>query len=72
MTTPNVVNYGVATDDDYKDALVSVNDNGSLNSRISNAINNIIVEEDTATSADFGMDMANKILANNLNSRTKK
>lgn len=65
LTTPNVVNYGVATDDDYKDALVSVNDNGSLNSRISNAINNIIVEEDTATSADFGMDMANKILANN-------
>lgn len=65
LTTPNVVNYGVATDDDYKNALVSVNDNGSLNSRISNAIKNIIVEEDTATSADFGMDMANKILANN-------
>ncbi len=65
LTTPNVVNYGVATDDDYKDALVSVNDNGSLNSRISNAISNIIVETNTATSADLGMDMAQKILANN-------
>ena len=65
LTTQNVVNYGSAKDSDYKDALVSVNDNGSLNSRISNAINNIIVEDDTATSADLGMDMANKILAQN-------
>lgn len=65
LTTPNVVNYGVATDDDYKNALVSVNEHGSLNSRISNAIKNIIVESDTATSADLGMDMAQKVLANN-------
>ena len=65
LTTPNVVNYKNAKDSDYKNALVSVNDHGSLNSRISNAIKNIIVEEDTATSADLGMDMAQKVLANN-------
>lgn len=65
LTTQNVVNYRNATTDDYENALVSVNDNGSLNSRISNAIKNIIVEEDTATSADLGMDMAQKVLANN-------
>lgn len=65
LTTQNVVNYRNATTDDYKNALVSVNDNGNLNSRISNAIDRIIVESDTATSADLGMDMAQKVLANN-------
>ena len=65
LTTQNVVNYRNATTDDYENALVSVNDNGSLNSRISNAIDRIIVEYNTATSADLGMDMAQKVLANN-------
>ena len=65
LTTPNVVNYRNAKDSDYRNALVSVNDNGSLNSRISNAIKNIVVEKNTATSADLGMDMAQKVLANN-------
>ena len=65
LTTQNVVNYKDATDDDYKDALVNVNVNGQLNSRISDAIDRIVIEDDTATAADVGMDMAQKVLANN-------
>lgn len=65
LTTSEVVNYANAKDTDYKNALVSVNDNGSLNSRVSTAIDRIIVQEDTATSADYGMEMAQKVLANN-------
>ena len=65
LTTQDVVNYGNAQKSDYQNALVSVNDNGNLNSRISNAIDRIIIEQDTATSADLGMEMAQKVLANN-------
>lgn len=65
LTTSEVVNYRNATDRDYQDALVSVNDNGSLNSRVSTAISRIVVQKDTPTSADYGMQMAEKILANN-------
>lgn len=65
LTTDNVVNYRNATDSDYKDALVSINDNGNLNSRVSNAIDRIIVERDTPTAADHGMEMAQNILENN-------
>lgn len=65
LTTKDVVNYKNAKDSDYKNALVDVNVDGQLNQRVQNAIKNIIVEEDTATSADLGMEMAQKILANN-------
>lgn len=65
LTTDKVVNYRNATDSDYEDALVSINDNGNLNSRVSNAIDRIIVERDTPTAADHGMEMAQNILENN-------
>ena len=65
LTTKDVVNYKNAKDIDYKNALVDVNVDGQLNQRVQNAIKNIIVEEDTATSADLGMEMAQKVLKNN-------
>lgn len=47
----------------YKEALMSVNDGGKLNSHISNALTRI--EADGATAADLGLDMAKNIFANN-------
>lgn len=59
LSTQNVVNYSGATADNYQDALVSVNTNGSLNSRLSTAINRLDASGDTYL--EYGMDMANKI-----------
>lgn len=72
LSTQNIVNYSNATNNDYKNALVSANVNGSLNTRLSTAINRIIVETDTATSADHGMDMAKNVLANNTSTDRNK
>lgn len=60
LSTSNVVNYRNAADSNYKDALVSVNDtNGSLNTRLTNAITRLDASGDTYL--QYGMDMANKI-----------
>lgn len=72
LSTQEIVNYSKATNDNYKDALVSANVNGSLNTRISTAIDRIIVESNTATSADHGMDMAKNVLANNTSTDRNK
>ncbi|MCI6568721.1 MAG: hypothetical protein MSF32_07460 [Dysosmobacter sp.] len=61
LSTQNVVNYGSATNANYQDALVSVNTNGSLNSRLSTAINRLDASGDTYL--EYGMDMANRIFA---------
>ena len=57
------INYGNAKTLDYKNALQIVNENGVINSKITNAINNI--DADGATAADFGLEMATNIFANN-------
>lgn len=60
LSTSNVVNYRNAANSNYKDALVSVNDtNGSLNTRLTNAIKRLDASGDTYL--QYGMDMANKI-----------
>lgn len=60
LSTSNVVNYSNAANSNYKDALVSVNDtNGSLNTRLTNAIKRLDASGDTYL--QYGMDMANKI-----------
>lgn len=61
LSTSNVVNYKSAQSTDYKNALVSVNDNGQLNSRLTTAINRLDASGDTYL--QYGMDMANKIFA---------
>ena len=48
---------------DYANALMYVNNNGSLNANITRAINSI--DANGATAADFGLAMANNIYANN-------
>ena len=63
LLTSKTVKYNKITDADYKNALVSVNDEGVLNSVISSAINNIDAEG--ATKADLGLEMASNIFANN-------
>lgn len=56
-------NWTSLTSQDYKNALVSVNENGSLNSDISTAINNYGYSGGTRTS--YGMEMAKNVFANN-------
>lgn len=59
LSTQNTVNYRSATSANYRDALVSVNSNGQLNSRLTTAINRLDASGDTYL--QYGMDMANKI-----------
>lgn len=63
LSTNNVVNYQYARDQNYQDSLVSVNSNGSVNSRLTTAINRIAA--DGGTAIDLGMKMAEKVLDNN-------
>ena len=57
------VQYNNATSADYANALVYVNDNGSLNSAIATAITKI--DAKGATMANYGLEMAGQIFANN-------
>lgn len=59
LSTQSVVNYGSANSGNYTDALVPVNVDGSLNSRLSTAINRLEASGDTYL--EYGMDMANNI-----------
>lgn len=62
LSTSKVVNYGAAKGKDYEEALVSVNGtNGSINSRLTTAINQLGADGDTYS--EYGIDMANKIFA---------
>lgn len=61
LSTNNVVNYGSANANNYRDALVSVNDNGALNARLRTAITRLAASGDTYL--QYGMDMANEIFA---------
>lgn len=66
LTTSTVVNYKNAKQTDYKNALVSVLDqNGNLNSRISNAVNGLAASGGTAI--DRGTEMANNVLEQHKN-----
>lgn len=62
LSTAEVVQYsdsGIA-EVDYQDALVSVNDNGSINSRLNKAIDR--VAGDGATFGNYGLHMAKEVL----------
>lgn len=63
LSTNSVVNYEDAESTDYQNALVSVNTNGSVNSRLTTAINRLDAEGDTYS--EYGIDMANKIFTAN-------
>ena len=63
LSTTAVVNYQNATNSDYKNSLVSVNSNGTVNSRLTTAIDRIDAEGGTAI--NLGMKMAQNILNNN-------
>lgn len=66
LTTSEVVNYQNAQPTDYRNALVSVLDeNGNLNSRISNAVNGLAASGGTAI--DLGTKMANNVLEQHKN-----
>lgn len=66
LTTSKVVNYKDAQSTEYKNALVSVLDeNGNLNSRISNAVNGLAASGGTAI--DRGTEMANNVLEQHKN-----
>ncbi|MCD7807961.1 MAG: VWA domain-containing protein [Erysipelotrichaceae bacterium] len=67
----SLTNYGSSssntntqlTSDDYKKALVSVNDNGSVASSITEAISNFAASGTTRT--QYGLEMANQVFYNN-------
>ncbi len=63
LLTANVVKYNKTTNADYKNALVSVNDNGKLNDIIAGAVK--AIDAEGATKADLGLEMASNIFANN-------
>ena len=63
LSTNSVVNYEDAKSTDYQNALVSVNTNGGVNSRLTTAINRLDAEGDTYS--EYGIDMANQIFAAN-------
>lgn len=63
LSTSSVVNYGSATNTDYANAMVSVNNNGALNTRLTTAVDRLDTDGDTYS--EYGFDMANKIFAQN-------
>lgn len=65
LSTSSVVGYNGAKNSDYSAALVSVNDNGSLNSQLSTAIGRLAAQGGTAI--DLGTEMANKVLEQHKN-----
>lgn len=63
LSTSSVINYGSATNENYRDALVSINGkNGNTNSQLISAVNRLDADGDTYS--EYGLDMANKIFAN--------
>lgn len=62
LSTENVVGYSDIKKSDYKSSLVSVNNHGSINTRLTTAKDRIAADGSTDTSA--GMDMAQNILKN--------
>lgn len=60
LSTPSVVSYKVADEDDYQAAMVNVNDNGSLNAVLSNAVSELTPTG--YTFLNYGLAMANSIL----------
>ncbi len=63
LLTADVVKYNKITNEDYKNALVSVNDKGELNKVIADAVK--AIDAEGATRADLGLEMASNIFANN-------
>lgn len=63
LSTSSVVNYEDADSSDYRNALVSANSNGSVNTRLTSAINRLEASGDTYS--EYGLDMANQIFENN-------
>lgn len=62
LSTSSVINYADASNDHYKDALVSaLGTNGKVNSRLTTAVSRLDADGDTYL--QYGMDMANKIFA---------
>ena len=57
------VNYSRISSSDYKNALIPVNNGGSLNARLTAGIDSIVAEG--ATSADLGLKMASNIFSEN-------
>ncbi len=63
LSTSTVINYGSATNINYRDALVSINGtNGNTNSQLTDAVKHLDADGDTYS--EYGLDMANKIFAN--------
>ncbi len=62
-TGGNPISMKNAKSSDYASALMSVNNNGTINANIVNAINSI--DAKGATAADYGLSMANNVFANN-------
>ena len=69
LTTQNVQAYGsyssgncILTQNNYRDALVVVNNNGSLNTRLTTAIGRLAAEGGTCM--QYGLEMANGVLSN--------
>ncbi|MCD7828785.1 MAG: amidase domain-containing protein [Clostridiales bacterium] len=62
-TTSSKINYGSATNETYASALMTVNNNGVLNSDITDAVGYIQAKGSTA--AELGLDMAKRIYAQN-------
>ena len=65
LSTKNEVNYSSAGDNDYKNSLVSASVNGSVNPRLTTAINRITANGGTAI--NLGTEMANKVLEQHKN-----
>ncbi|MDD7389391.1 MAG: hypothetical protein PUG60_06995 [Lachnospiraceae bacterium] len=62
LSTATAVQYDKITTENYKDALVSANVDGAVNSRLKSAIDS--VDGEGATFADYGLKMAKNILDN--------
>lgn len=63
LSTSSIVNYEDAKSTDYRNALVSVNTNGIVNSRLTTAIRRLDAGGDTYS--EYGIDMANQIFQAN-------
>ena len=63
LSTSSEVNYRYANKLNYQSAMVSASVNGSVNPRLTNAINRIAASGGTAI--NLGMEMAQKVLTNN-------
>ena len=65
LLTPSQIGYNnISNPNDYRNALLYVNNNGSLNTALTTAINN--VDDDGGTMMHYGLEMAKNILQNRL------